>query len=196
MIKRRYHAVLLAAVLALSACAQQPKPIATAPVSPAVSPNEKVGETKTAFLWDAEAPPKPGDYGRIDLPDDQLFCLAQAIYFEAGAEPMAGQQAVGAVILNRVRDGRFPKSVCGVVKEGGEGPPGSCQFSWFCDGKPDDVGDGERWRVAQQAAADVLQAGFDDPTDGALFFHNRTVKPAWSRKLKRTAAIGGHLFYR
>ena len=44
-----------------------------------------------------------------------LNLLARAIYGEARGEPYAGQVAVGAVILNRVRDSRFPKTVAGVV---------------------------------------------------------------------------------
>jgi spore germination cell wall hydrolase CwlJ-like protein len=35
-----------------------------------------------------------------------------------------------------------------------------------------------------------------DPTKGALFFHGKGVRPAWARKMDRTAEIGGHLFYR
>ena len=193
MSKFRRHAVVLAALLALAAGAPAAKPVATAPP---VSPNDKAGQTQTAFLWDADVPPKPGDYGRLDLPQDELYCLAQAIYFEAGAEPAIGQRAVGAVVLNRVRDKRFPDSVCAVVQQGGNGPPGTCQFSWFCDGKPDDVADNGRWHAAQQAAAEVLSASFTDPTHGALFFHNRTVKPRWTKRLTRTASIGGHILYR
>lgn len=195
MTKTRRHAVLLAALVALAACAPTANPVTSA-APEAASPNEKIGARQTAFLWDPKLPPKPSDYGRLDLPRAELHCLAQAIYFEAGAEPMVGRQAVGAVILNRMRDGRFPGTVCGVVREGGEGLPGTCQFSWFCDGKPDEVADDSRWRSAQQAADDVLNAKFDDPTDGALFFHNKSVKPRWTRRLKRTATIGGHIFYR
>ncbi|MGH6931647.1 MAG: cell wall hydrolase [Dongiaceae bacterium] len=194
MARSRCHAVLLVALLALGACAQT-KPASTVAAPEPGSPNDKAGQTQTAFLWDAEVPPHPADYGRLDLPEQELYCLAQAIYFEAGAESAAGQQAVGAVILNRLRDQRFPKSVCAVVREGGQGPPGTCQFSWFCDGKPDDVADNSRWHDAQQAAAEVLNAGFNDPTNGALFFHNKSVKPTWTRRLKNTATIGGHIFY-
>ncbi len=33
-------------------------------------------------------------------------------------------------------------------------------------------------------------------TDGATYFHTRSVRPDWSRRMTRTAAIGHHLFYR
>ena len=54
-------------------------------------------------------------------------CLAEAVYFEAGNTPEAFQ-AVAHVVVNRARDPRFPRSVCGVVREG-------CQFSYRCEGK-------------------------------------------------------------
>ena len=41
--------------------------------------------------------------------------LSRIIYAESGAESMAGQIAVGNVILNRVRSSRFPDTVEGVI---------------------------------------------------------------------------------
>jgi spore germination cell wall hydrolase CwlJ-like protein len=43
---------------------------------------------------------------------------------------------------------------------------------------------------------DVLDGVYPDPTKGALFYHARFVRPRWSKKLLRTAVIGGHIFYR
>ena len=60
-------------------------------------------------------------------------CLAQAVYFEAGFQPVEGKRAVAQVIVNRVRDRDFPKTVCGVVYEGSRRRSG-CQFSFACDG--------------------------------------------------------------
>ncbi|MFA9201497.1 MAG: cell wall hydrolase, partial [Cypionkella sp.] len=50
--------------------------------------------------------------------DTALRCLTQAVYYEAGFEPMAGRRAVAQVVLNRMRHKAFPKSVCGVVYQG------------------------------------------------------------------------------
>ncbi len=47
-------------------------------------------------------------------------CLALNIYHEARGEPEAGRLAVGHVVVNRALDGRFPKDVCQVVRQGGE----------------------------------------------------------------------------
>ncbi len=119
-------------------------------------------------------------------------CLAQALYWEARGESTKGMRAVGAVILNRVKDSRFPNSVCGVVRQGGETPP--CQFSWWCDGKSDRPKNGKSWRKALNIADDMLHARRYDTIKGALFYHNTSVRPRW--KYRRVGRIGNHVFYR
>jgi len=59
-------------------------------------------------------------------------CLAEAIYFEARGEPEEGQVAVAQVILNRVRSGLYPGTVCDVVYQNKE-RHNRCQFSFACD---------------------------------------------------------------
>lgn len=54
---------------------------------------------------------------------NDLMCLATNIYHEARGEPEAGQFLVGFVTMNRVRDPRWPGSVCKVVYQPG-------QFIW------------------------------------------------------------------
>ena len=46
---------------------------------------------------------------------DQSTCMAEAIYFEAGNQPLVGKMAVGSVIMNRVRSTRYPNTICDVV---------------------------------------------------------------------------------
>ncbi|MEO7026227.1 MAG: cell wall hydrolase, partial [Caulobacteraceae bacterium] len=58
--------------------------------------------------------------------DRALFCLTEAIYYEAALEPEAGQAAVAQVILNRARHPAFPHSICAVVYQGAGGVTG-CQ---------------------------------------------------------------------
>ena len=48
----------------------------------------------------------------------EVECLTEAIYFEARGESFVGQLAVANVILERVRDSRFPPTVCEVVHAG------------------------------------------------------------------------------
>ena len=100
--------------------------------------------------------------------------------------------AVGWTVLNRVSSARFPATPCGVVHQGGERPP--CQFSYWCDGKSDRPRDSRSWRSALMIAAQLMQDPPPDPTGGALYFHNRSVRTPGRRV--RTARIGAHVFYR
>ena len=125
----------------------------------------------------------------------QLHCLALNIYWEARSEPVAGQLAVAAVTLNRVQDRRFPSNVCDVVRQGGEVRRHRCQFSWWCDGKKDDPKDAASWRKANTLARLSTAGVFDDPTQGALWYHADYVKPYWAAKKERVAQIGRHIFY-
>ncbi len=119
-------------------------------------------------------------------------CLALAMYWEARGEGTTGMQAVGAVVLNRVADPRFPDTACGVVKEGGETPP--CQFSWWCDGKSDRPTSASAWAAALEVADGMLSHPYRDRTHGALFFHSTAMRSPWQRQ--QTAVIGNHVFYR
>jgi len=123
----------------------------------------------------------------------QEECLALAIYFEARGEPKRAQQAVAAVVLNRVEDPEFPDTVCGVVRQGGENPP--CQFSWWCDGLSDTPAERDAWNRARALAAEMTRTPID-PTDGALYFHHVQVRPKWRHAFQQTAEIGDHLYYR
>ena len=97
------------------------------------------------------------DMNKRPVNNDELFCLAKNIYFEARAESMQGKIAVASVVKNRIKDDKFPKTYCGVIKEGRHveswktrgvaGVPdkdrifvprkNQCQFSWYCDGLKD-----------------------------------------------------------
>jgi spore germination cell wall hydrolase CwlJ-like protein len=98
------------------------------------------------------------------------------------------QEAVAHVIVNRAESDDFPDDVCGVVEDG-------CQFSYECDGKSEAMTEPEARDEAIDTAAAVLEGETPDPTKGALYYHNRTVKPGWASEFRRTAEIGGHTFY-
>ncbi len=125
--------------------------------------------------------------------DSQWECLTEAIYFEARGESLDGQIAVAEVILNRVDSPLYPRTICGVVKQRGGG---GCQFSYVCDGRADRMRD----KVSADRAGRIARAMLDGAprvlTDGATHFHTRGVKPSWSKRFAKTAAIGAHLFYR
>jgi N-acetylmuramoyl-L-alanine amidase len=122
--------------------------------------------------------------------DEDRYCLAQNIYFEARGESTVGQAAVGWVTLNRVMNSDFPGEICKVVWQ-------DSQFSWTHDGRSDKPKDQAAWATAQAIAGEVLQAyGVDrDPTEGATYFHADSVKPAWRKKYDRVVQIDGHIFY-
>ena len=123
-------------------------------------------------------------------------CLALAVYWEGKSEMREGRVAVAHVVLNRVRDPEFPNTICGVVQDRNGNRNGSCQFSWYCDGKSDEPTNAEQWREAQAVARAALAGETRDPTGGARYFHVRRLSPPWTRNLTRTAAIGDHVFYR
>lgn len=118
----------------------------------------------------------------------EMRCLAGAIYFEARGESLAGQLAVGRVIINRAASGRFPDSYCGVVFQ-------RSQFSFVRGGAMPAIRAGSAaWRNAV-AVAQIADAGsWDSPAKGALFFHAARVSPGW--RLQRLARVDNHVFYR
>lgn len=130
---------------------------------------------------------------RVQLAEEN--CLARAVYFEARSESELGQLAVAKVILNRVKDPAYPNTICGVVYQG-SGRRNSCQFSFACDGLPDDVRSASSWsnakRIAKKAiAGDAQVAAIGTATN----YHADYVKPKWAKSMKRLIKIGRHVFY-
>ena len=124
-----------------------------------------------------------------------LECLTSAIYYEAGQEPLAGQQAVAQVVLNRVRHPAFPASVCGVVYQGSTRQTG-CQFTFTCDGSLARAPERSSWNRAREVARAALN-GFVQPSVGnATHYHASYVAPYWAPTLAKTAILGAHIFYR
>ena len=121
-------------------------------------------------------------------------CLTEALYFEARGEGARGQFAVAEVILNRVDSGRFPDTVCAVIRQG-TGRKWQCQFTYTCDGLPETVYDRRSWATMGKIARLALDGAPRSLTHGALFYHARYVSPSWSRVFYRTASIGEHHFY-
>jgi spore germination cell wall hydrolase CwlJ-like protein len=119
-------------------------------------------------------------------------CLRKALYFEARGETLSGQFAVAEVILNRVDSAAYPDTVCAVVGQTGSG---SCQFSYVCDGRSDEMRDGGAIEVAGRIASVMLAGGARGLTDGATYFHSKAVYPSWADEFTRTASIGAHMFY-
>ncbi|MCX7644113.1 MAG: cell wall hydrolase [Rhodobacteraceae bacterium] len=143
------------------------------------------GAIRIDAAWLDRQPPATGDA--------EWRCLAEALYFEARGESVAGQVAVAEVILNRRDTAGFPGTVCGVVHQGGRN---GCQFSYTCDGRSDRIAERAAFVRAGKIARAMLDGAPRSLTEGATHFHSAGVRPAWARRFDRTARIGSHLFYR
>lgn len=165
-------------------------PVATPESIPAPAPAPGVADDTqpgdvVAYPTLAAAVAAQSSKGEID---EDLRCLAGAIYYESKGEPLAGQLAVAEVILNRAGNSRFGESVCDVVKQPG-------QFSFVRGGRIPSVDQSRpAWRTALAVARVAMNDSWESDAGEALYFHARRVAPGWSRV--KVASIGNHIFYR
>src|SRR5690554_2810632 len=134
----------------------------------------------------------------------EVYCLGQAVYHESRGEPDQGQWAVASVILNRVESRQYPDTVCDVVFQNAH-LPNRCQFSFACDGRPDEGGRGnvidrESWvksnLIAQIAYRNFLEGNHhEDGLTTAMHFHTTNILPSWASAYAEVASIGNHIFY-
>lgn len=173
------------------------------------NPKAAVAEDKAEQLEkkvvEEAAPPKkpetitPAEVQAVDPAgqaplDDSITCLARSIYWEAKGADARDMSAVASVVINRLGHDGFPDTICGVVKQGVETK--ACQFSWWCDGRSDQVEEASRYEVAKEIARKALNQQLKDPTGGALYFHDRKVHPAWAKAYRKTAETRHFLFYK
>lgn len=132
-----------------------------------------------------------------------ITCMAVAIYFEARNQPVAGQLAIAHVISNRVASKHYPDTVCEVIQQGAVYKSGHpvkhrCQFSFWCDSKPETIHDYGAWQTAMRVAATVRDTSYPrvDVSEGATHYHTTEVSPKWRYTMKMTVQIGQHLFYK
>lgn len=110
------------------------------------------------------------------------YLLAKCIYAEARGESYTGQVAIGAVILNRVKDSRFPNTVAGVIYQ-----------PWAFTAVNDGQIKLEPNSKAYQAADDALNGW--DPTYGSVYYYNpKTATSKWIYSTKYVTTIGNHIF--
>lgn len=112
----------------------------------------------------------------------EVYLLAKTIYAEGRGEPYTGQVAIGAVVLNRVRNSQFPNTISGVVYQ-------KHAFTAVSDGQinltPNDT--------AMKAARDAINGW--DPTGGAIYYYNPAVATsAWIFDRQTVTVIGKHVF--
>jgi len=137
---------------------------------------------------------------KVKLAESEKQCLAQAIYHEARGESREGQLAVANVIINRAFSKKYPSSICGVVYQNADKGRYKCQFTFACDGRPDEARERAAWKRSLKMAEDAFyeyQKGARPGVvpDSVLYYHTTAVAPRWSRTFRRVAAIGSHVFY-
>lgn len=114
--------------------------------------------------------------------NSDLYLLAKLIHSEARGEPYEGQVAVGAVVLNRVKDPNFPNTLEGVIYQ-----------PWAFTALHDGQFDLEPNATAYQAAQDALNGW--DPTYGCVYYYNpATATSSWIFSRTTVVTIGRHVF--
>lgn len=118
----------------------------------------------------------------LSLSREEFYLLARLIHAEARGEPLDGQVAVGAVVFNRLKDPRFPKTIAGVIYE-------EAQFTPVRDGTIDLSPDAQALLAAELALNGL------DPTNGSMFFYNPDKSEnRWLDGLPSSVKIGKHIF--
>ncbi len=182
-----------------------PHPVAPpAEVVPKILPTEfaplapedaRAANARIPLVLKGFAPARPFTYpGDTENRGRARDCLAAAMLYEAG-DDAKGQQAVGQVVINRVRHPAFPKSICAVVFQGSERATG-CQFTFTCDGSLSRRYSDAAWHRAQ-VLAEMMLSGITDSRVGlATHYHTDWVRPYWSDSLLKIAIVDTHLFFR
>lgn len=138
----------------------------------------------------------------------ELECLAKNIYHEARSELLIGQYAVADVTLNRVESKKYPNTICEVVYDAQYSQWGlernkriplkhRCQFSWYCDGKTDEIREDDAYQRAKEIAYNIVHHDkYRHLTEHATHYHTHYVDPRWNKSMNVIGTIGNHIFYR
>ena len=131
----------------------------------------------------------------------ELNCLVEAVYYEARSEPVIAQLSVANVVLQRVRDERFPNTICDVVHQGiyrrGQPVRHQCKFSYWCDGKPERMKEIHALKRAISVAEMAISGVSVEATLGATHYHATYVNPHWrhAESFMELGQVGKHIFY-
>ena len=115
--------------------------------------------------------------------------LAEVLVYEARGEGTKGQIAVAHVILNRMKDSRWPNKIVDVIKQ-------PHQFSYLKDKHKQSKPTADDWKKARKIAYGTIFGYINSPVGDATHYHAARVKPRWAKKLEPVAKIGHHIFYR
>ncbi len=112
-------------------------------------------------------------------------CMTRVMYFESNRSSAEGMLAVGTVVMNRVRDPKYPNSVCGVVGQKNQFAPG---VLW----KP--MKEGRSQALARQMASRVLAGERHAGVQNAKFFHTEGYTFPYTN-MHYVLVAGGNAFY-
>ena len=117
---------------------------------------------------------------------DEQACLIEAVYFEARSESFMAQLAVANVIIERVKRNSYPKTICGVVRQG-----------VYRNGKPENISNTRAYEVATNVSKLAMQGAIVAHTEGATHYHATYVEPYWAFGINFTnlGQVGNHIFY-
>jgi spore germination cell wall hydrolase CwlJ-like protein len=127
---------------------------------------------------------------RIDLSEKEIDCLAKMVFHESRGEGRQGMIAVAYVAINRAEHSSeiYGKTICEVVRK-------PYQFEGMKkENTP--IREVAAWRESYEVSVLTLSGMVKDPTQGALYFHAKYIKPSWAYVKKQTYDLGGHIFYK
>ncbi|MHA6299261.1 cell wall hydrolase [Devosia sp. CAU 1758] len=111
-------------------------------------------------------------------------CMMRAMYFESNRSSADGMLAVGTVVMNRVNDARYPKSVCGVVGQKNQFAQGVLSRPMTDSGAV----------LASQVADQVIRGARHSGVQNAQHFHTAGLRFPYNNMFYVLEA-GGNEFY-
>ena len=122
------------------------------------------------------------NFGMAQLSEKE--CMMRAMYFESNRSSSEGMLAVGTVVMNRVNDPRYPKSVCGVVGQKNQFAQGVLTRKMTDSGAI----------LASQVADQVLRGARHPGVQNAQHFHTAGLRFPYNN-MYYVLEAGGNEFY-
>jgi len=122
------------------------------------------------------------NFGMAQLSEKE--CMMRAMYFESNRSSSDGMLAVGTVVMNRVNDSRYPRSVCGVVGQKNQFAQGVLTRKMTDSGAV----------LASQMADQVLAGARHPGVQNAQHFHTAGLRFPYNN-MYYVLEAGGNEFY-
>lgn len=122
------------------------------------------------------------NFGMAQLSEKE--CLMRAMYFESNRSSSEGMLAVGTVVMNRLNDARYPKTVCGVVGQKNQFAQGVLTRKMTDSGAV----------LASQMADQVLRGARHPGVQNAQHFHTAGLSFPYTN-MHYVLEAGGNAFY-